>query len=520
MVPTRNTIRQFCILLLIPIFLYGCGGGESDQSQGGSSKSNFVEIENYISSEQSALDATDDLTTFNSFIEDYNRFAIDYFQLLTEDEDNVIFSPFSYSNIFGMLILGGVDTTKDELQNIISDNVLIDDQLPAAIHSLAQSLLSKNSVHGFHSSNKLWGHTGYRFHINYLNNLSSYFQTEATPLNFTILGSDYSEVITQWISDNTDPMINPSTLYSTPMDTRLVLANASTLSAQWQVPVNNVATFDGLFEDLKGRRHEVPMINMKGSMNTFQDDEVFAVELFLASDNLSMVVFMPTGPEWIEVYGDKFTYLREDKGESFNDGDEHWVFVKAIGEYYKYTSYGIVSTYMGGTIYYDFKDEFFEKYQTIINSLSPQQVEVNLPIFSIETNSRRLSPTQENSYYYAFQEDGADFSGINGLGYLFVSNFKLNAAISLDEKGLKNSGSSLALFKATPDEPYDVWESDGTTSWGYFAWCSNDVLSGYQNTPQPPPSHARPFIFVVRDNSSNAILYIGSLVDAGGKIVH
>lgn len=522
MISSLCTCSWFCILILLSVVFSGCGDGNNTHGDQGE-QSNLVSIENYEPAQLSAMVIDEAPAALDNFIEDYNSFAITYFAYHTDKfnsfEDEFVFSPLSYANIFSVFTLGAAGETREEFQDFISRSASLDDQRTSILPFLFQEILSGNtSNEELTISNKLWGHTGYRFHIDYLENLATYFQVEREPFDFMNDAESFQENICNWIDDYLNLSMDSDSLVSVSTRTRAVLANAFALSGRWEIPFNSEDNFEGLFEDTEGVRRKVPMIHTSGTFNAYQDDEVFAYELPLSSPSLSMVVFMPAGTKWHDVYGTEEFFSDEDLGESFESEagpcELYATFPDNSGDVtYVYNCQVIVYGYLEETNYYDFLNNFDSHYQTLLDLLTPRQVEINLPEFHINTTIARLSTATGNGVLTAFNEDEADFSPVNGRGYLFASDFMLNATIDLNGDGLNSSGEGHAVLEATQDEPDDVWRPDD----GLAVW----IIPGtpeYEYTHAPPQSHARPFIWVIRDKTTEAILYIGHLTYLDGEI--
>jgi serpin B len=129
--------------------------------------------------------------------------------------------------------------------------------------------------------------------------------------------------------------------------------------------------------------------------------------------------------------------------------------------------------------------------KTWINSLSyEERIIVTFPRFKI-TQQFELSSTLESlGMKQAFQPGTADFSAITGDKSLFISAAIHKAYIDVDENGTEAAAATAVMMSmATAMRPF---------------------------TPPPPPIVFRadhPFLFLIRDNSTNAILFIGRLTD-------
>ena len=124
----------------------------------------------------------------------------------------------------------------------------------------------------------------------------------------------------------------------------------------------------------------------------------------------------------------------------------------------------------------------------VVAGLQPQFVEVSIPKFSFAWQSSLRSVLESMGIRRAFDAGEADFSGINGSGRLFLSDVVHKAYISVDEKGTEAAAATGAVMMPTAiPMPRAVFIAD------------------------------HPFLFVIRDRSSGAVLFAGRVYDPGVK---
>jgi serpin B len=111
-------------------------------------------------------------------------------------------------------------------------------------------------------------------------------------------------------------------------------------------------------------------------------------------------------------------------------------------------------------------------------------VDLTLPRFKIETKSDLSSVLAQMGMPLAFDPDRADFSGITTQEKLYISAVVHQADISVDEKGTEASAATAVQIEA-------------------FAMPGQRVALHID----------RPFIFVVRDATTGAILFLGRVTD-------
>ncbi len=118
-----------------------------------------------------------------------------------------------------------------------------------------------------------------------------------------------------------------------------------------------------------------------------------------------------------------------------------------------------------------------------LSDLHPQQVKVYLPKFKINTNLE-LSKTLATMGMIDAFDSRADFSGIDGTKELYLSAVIHQAFVEVDEKGTKATAAAGTVFATRGIAPV---------------------------IPKFRADH--PFIFFIRHNPSNSILFIGRVIN-------
>jgi len=117
-----------------------------------------------------------------------------------------------------------------------------------------------------------------------------------------------------------------------------------------------------------------------------------------------------------------------------------------------------------------------------LTALTSQQLEFTLPKFGFNTRSALADPLSELGLGVAFSDD-ADFSAMTGDRSLQITGVTHEAVIKVTEEGTEAAGATAVEF--------------GTTS-----------------VPQTRPLHVdRPFLFMIRDNATGAVLFLGRVID-------
>ncbi len=131
-----------------------------------------------------------------------------------------------------------------------------------------------------------------------------------------------------------------------------------------------------------------------------------------------------------------------------------------------------------------------QQVQAVVDDLSPTDVRLKMPKFAIEAARFSLRDVLvAMGMPDAFDPDLADFSGMDGTRELFIDNVIHQASITVDEEGTE-------------------------------AAAATAVIVGVTSAPMEPPTPVemtidRPFVFMIRDTTTGAILFVGRVVNPG-----
>jgi serpin B len=128
-----------------------------------------------------------------------------------------------------------------------------------------------------------------------------------------------------------------------------------------------------------------------------------------------------------------------------------------------------------------------EQVTGILAALQPTDVVLYLPRFKYDASLLLADTLQALGMPLAFDRQQADFSGATGARDLFISNVIHKAYVAVDEKGTE-AAAATAVIMAGAGAPVDQ--------------------------PQPVIVRAdHPFIFLIRDDQTGSILFVGRVVD-------
>lgn len=115
-------------------------------------------------------------------------------------------------------------------------------------------------------------------------------------------------------------------------------------------------------------------------------------------------------------------------------------------------------------------------------ALTPGQLDFSMPKFEIDLETKLAGPLKAQGLGIAFSGD-ADFSAMTGDRSLSISDVVHQAVIKVTEEGTEAAGATAVTFVVT-------------------------------SVPQTRPVHVdRPFVYLIRDNATGALLFLGHVVD-------
>ncbi len=474
-----------------------------------------------------------------------NSFAFELYKKLAEKEGNIFFSPYSISAALSMTIEGAKGPTAeqmasvlqipdiarpvgDESQKIPLDFLALhsghrdlsrlwnrDDSLTAPLrkevadlrvelqkaNALVADLLKQNKdtearrastraraladqintkivkldQFELRVANSLWGDKSYEFSPSYLKTIDEYYGTGAFhPLDFRMNGSKERTPINQWVSEKTNGMI-PELLGEQIMTeaqwqrVRLILTNAIYFRGEWSNPFDEKMTKSEPF--LGGAEIQVPLMH------------AFGLEAGYAAVEPDGTLFET--PSEVPVFGDQPKCYPDDGGLtvleiSYKGADLSMAFVLPR------TNEGLQDAEKLVTA---------ENLRLWFSKSKQRSVNTWIPRFSMNEQTMLASTLKSMGMVNAFEEfgpDKADFSKMaaseDPKDSLFISEVVHSATIEVTEKGTEAAAATAVIMAEPRAVP--------------------------RTRPFVPVFRAdHPFLFMIRDRKSGAILFMGRLVN-------
>lgn len=362
-----------------------------------------------------------------------NRFAEDLFGEFLKTPSNLVFSPFSIFTALSMVYIGGDQETGAQIKKMLRLQLHQHD-LPDAFSAFFQTKHDKRLI----MANALWADLGTYFSPEYLKLITQNFQGEAAIVDFN-QKRQAAFTINDWTKNQTDgkipSLIAPSDLGNT---TRLVLTSGVTFKGQWRFPFQPKRSSDAPFYIADNHIALVPTMHRMGAFNYF-DDGIFEI--------LSLPF------------------------ETGDEKDAHIVLLIFLP--HKVDELRITE----------------EIYSKALKNLSLHTVSISLPKFTLRERFNLNAFLNKRGMSIAFTEK-ANFSKIDGLHDLFLSQVIHEAYLNLDEQGIEATAAAAVETKDTAIPPQE----------------------------QPIVFNANhPFIFALANLDSGTLLFLGKLIDPKGR---
>jgi serpin B len=369
-------------------------------------------------------------------VEANNRFAFDLYSQLADDPGNkgknIFFSPFSISAVFAIAGEGARGHTAEEIRAVFyfPENATVQREGYATIIS---GINRGASEYILKTANALWAEQAYPFLPEYVSTAERYYDANTTNLDFENHPEESRITINNWVGEQTEDRIkDPFSPGAINPDTTLVITNAIYFKGTWVKQFDPEKTTEEDFTTGSGEIVQVPMMQRRDGEAIFgyaETGTLQALSMPYTSDDehtLSMLVILPKNSDLETV-------------ESSLDVDT------------------------------------LEKLR---QSLVSRQVGVYFPNYTMETRYSLPGTLAEMGMPTAFT-DQADFSGMDGIGGLFISRVIHQAFIEVNEEGTEAAAATVGVMVPSSAIQVPVFRAD------------------------------HPFIFLIQDDETGNILFMG-----------
>ncbi|ELY60151.1 serine protease inhibitor family protein [Natronococcus amylolyticus DSM 10524] len=307
-------------------------------------------------------------------------------------DENLLVSPASVGFALGMTDAGARGETAEEIAEAL--RFPDDREALRSAHQQLQYELNERADAATDGefelavANGVWGLEGYPYRESYLETLEDRYGAELRTADFGGDPEGAREKINGWVAERTNERIDelfPDGSFDD--QTRLVLANAVYLLADWHHQFEESDTREEEFTLLDGETAEVPLMRQTETFPYAEVDGHRVVELPYVGEEIGMLVVLPP----------------EDEFEQFEDEIDA------------------------------------ESLATLAEALEEREGEVVLPRFEFDAGFGLTDVLAELGIERAFDPDRANFDGMVPLeeidGNLFVGDVRHEAFVAVDEEG-------------------------------------------------------------------------------------
>ncbi|TDP75810.1 serpin family protein [Bradymonas sediminis] len=365
-------------------------------------------------------------------------FAFDLYKEIAGQDKNLFFSPFSISEALTMTYAGARGETEAEMADVLhlsGDQVQVHpafNWLDAHLMDLAETPINEESEpFELAVANSIWGQAGYPFKADFLDTLALNYGAGLNTMDFKSQPEEARQEINKWVEGKTNERIKdllPEGMIT--VDTRMVLTNAIFFKASWLYAFDEEVTAPGDFTLRDGSTVSADLMYQNTDLRYAELDNFKAVELPYDGGDVSMLVLLPE---------DLAAFEADLDADTIKDA------VEAL----------------------EFKD-----------------VQLTLPKFSFTLPLPLTDTLKDMGMTTAFSDD-ADFSGMNDLNELRITDVVHKAFVSVDEEGTEAAAATAVVVGVESSGPNELVDFKAD----------------------------KPFIFVIRANQTGSLLFVGRVLD-------
>jgi len=352
---------------------------------------------------------TGTVTNAQNASEAVNSFAFDLYRNLKVDEnENLVYSPFSILPAFGMVTIGAKGETQKQLNATFHFGT--DPRIHRNLGTLQRNVSSTTSdAITISVANKAWLQTDYKILSGYRRNLKKLYKTSLYKVDFKSNPESSRQTINMAIENDTKQHIK-NLLPQGSIDnlTRLVLTNAVYFKGKWKEPFEPEKTKERNFTLVDGTTVKHPFMNADKTFGYVKGDDYAALEMDYKGEEFSMVIILPNEGILLNEFESTFTV---------------------------------------------------EKYDEVIKAFEPQKTLAFIPKFTVEGGFSMKKILNEMGLIVPFTDD-ADLSGISGNKDLKISDAYHKAFIEVSEEGTTAAAATAVVVAMKSMPNFNVFDAN------------------------------------------------------------
>ncbi len=363
-------------------------------------------------------------------------FALDLYKQLDSGDGNLFFSPYSISTCLAMVYAGARGETESQMARTFHFETN-QAELHAAFGNLQKQLnaIQQKTNVELNVANGLWAEKEYPFLAAFLETATKSYGARLEQVDFRTAAEAARKEINDWVSARTKDKIKDLIPAGALNDlTRLVLVNAIYFKGKWQQPFEERFTASLPFFVTSKNTVRAKQMHQTSSFRYAETDKLQLLEMPYKGRDVTMVVLLPKQSDGLRALEDSL------------DG-------KQLDAWIAQTKF--------------------------------REVHVFLPKFKM-TQEFNLSHTLAAMGMADAFSRNADFSGMDGRKFLYISVVVHKAFVEVDEQGTEAAAATGVAVVA---------------------------LGIRQPEPAPTFRADHPFLFLLRDTHSGSILFLGRVTD-------
>ncbi len=377
--------RLLSLLVLASVLLSACGSSGTVTQSTRSRERNPAVEENTVA----------------ALVDGNNTFALDLYQSLRSQDENLILSPFSVSLALAMTYAGARSETETQMAETL--HFPAQDALHPAFNALDLKL-EENDINldkdqepmQLNIANAVWVEQTFSFLQEYLDLIAVNYGAGIHLSDFVNNFEPTRKEINDWVSEKTEEKINdllPDG--SLNADTRMVLVNAIYFKADWLDQFDANDTYDNEFNLLDGSQVTVPMMGQDMYIPYVSGEGYQAVELPYAGNSAAMDIIVPDAGRFEEIESALTSEVFED----------------------------------------------------MLASMEQTPLIFRMPKFEFESSFSLSDQLSNMGMSAAFDRNAADFSGMTGKKDLFISKVIHKAFVAVDEEGTEAAAATAVVME-------------------------------------------------------------------------
>lgn len=226
-------------------------------------------------------------------VEANTQFGFNLFNeiLNTEQDKNILISPFSISVALAMTLNGAAEATEQTMTDTLQLEGNDSEMINTSYALLLQALKTSDPNVTLAIANSLWADQHFTFNQDFLQRNIDYFGAEVSTLDFKDQNS--VDTINQWVDTNTNGKIEKILERIDETDI-LFLINAIYFKGAWQTEFDPADTRDNTFHLADGSQKQVPMMTREDQYPSYYAADFTAISLPYGNGRVSMYIFLPS----------------------------------------------------------------------------------------------------------------------------------------------------------------------------------------------------------------------------------